>query len=676
MDPTIVDTAKQIADTDPTIALLARIFGNPLGILTGPTDGPLIDIIRSINVMIMSVSALFFCWGMVKLIIKGGHTGQALKETADVWFPIRATVGAALIAPVWNGYCLAQILMIQCMSWGVALANICYTAGLTGARQAISTSISAPQLPSPEVTAKQLLEAARLGAANDQIGVQMGSLGIARRTMTLNIASDATGVSITYDYGGIPEGGGARIAWPPVPPGVTPAVVEQMRAIQIDELKKLAVSIDAIAKHSVVGYANTMPTEPPADGGAWGSDAHIDAQPTVQDVRDYIAAAKAYRDATEQRWGELLKGAEIVQFSTRAGHVASWLDAGFIPARVAQAATAVHAVPASSTKIEPIPNGNVTPGDYSQMTDDEQIDAAMAAGLSGQPTPYDHAPGATVWQSFKNGLQGVADAPDRFKKWLRETVDSLVGGGIVKALGEGQGGIAGLASFGSRLVEAAGGAMLTWAGLAAAGSAIPVIGQGVVGLVGAVSPMITFLLGAIMAEGMLLATWLPYLPSVLWIMALSSMFLIYIESIFAAPLWACAHLATDDEGMGSNTATGYLFTLQLLLRPAMMVAVAICASIVYDGILEIANEGFQSVFQASAGAGVWNTLLSLIGSIAAYLTIAVASAILIFGGVTSVPGKVFSWLGENFGSDTAPTQATSTPNRLLKFDRFGGVRTQ
>ena len=69
----------------------------------------------------------------------------------------------------------------------------------------------------------------------------------------------------------------------------------------------------------------------------------------------------------------------------------------------------------------------------------------------------------------------------------------------------------------------------------------------------------------------LLAFYLPTMPFILWMMGLAGWFILYIESLIAAPIWAAAHaINSGGDAVSQNAKTGYMLLLSMFLRPTLM----------------------------------------------------------------------------------------------------------
>jgi conjugal transfer/type IV secretion protein DotA/TraY len=172
--------------------------------------------------------------------------------------------------------------------------------------------------------------------------------------------------------------------------------------------------------------------------------------------------------------------------------------------------------------------------------------------------------------------------------------------------------------------------------LAGAGKGMELLGKGAQLLAPLAMPMILL--------GLLMAVYIPLIPFITWFGALISYATIFVESIAAAPLWGMAHLDPNGEGMGQRTQHGYLFLLNMLLRPILMLVGFIAASalmIILGSILYVMFMPAMANVQGDSVTGLY--------SILAFLAIFwIVNLMLVQGGMNLIfviPDQVLNWLG-------------------------------
>jgi conjugal transfer/type IV secretion protein DotA/TraY len=115
------------------------------------------------------------------------------------------------------------------------------------------------------------------------------------------------------------------------------------------------------------------------------------------------------------------------------------------------------------------------------------------------------------------------------------------------------------------------------------------------GIIGTVGALAIMALVVIYIFGLILATYIPMVPVIIWITAVMGWIAATVEAMMAAPLWAVAHMKQSGEGVISDDAKqGWLILLSVFLRPAMMVIALIFAMGTSYVVIGIVNDMFSS----------------------------------------------------------------------------------
>jgi len=105
----------------------------------------------------------------------------------------------------------------------------------------------------------------------------------------------------------------------------------------------------------------------------------------------------------------------------------------------------------------------------------------------------------------------------------------------------------------------------------AGASTLPIIG-GIYEIGKKIVSMILHLLYILMPVGATMAYYLPAIPLILWILGVTGWFILLIEAVVAAPIWAASHAMPEGRGIvGQRAMAGYMVILSLILRPTLMV---------------------------------------------------------------------------------------------------------
>ncbi|QZN96705.1 DotA/TraY family protein [Symbiopectobacterium purcellii] len=176
-------------------------------------------------------------------------------------------------------------------------------------------------------------------------------------------------------------------------------------------------------------------------------------------------------------------------------------------------------------------------------------------------------------------------------------------------------------------------------------------------------PYVTILLVMLIGSGITLSIYIPLMPYIIWVSACVNYLIIIGEGIFASALWAFSHLLGTGDGMGQKTAHGYIFLLNLMFRPILMVGgfllgggIVIIAGTLITKLLPsaIANAQFDSI----------SGIVTITGFIIIYCSMSIAMVHTSFSLINIVPDQVINWVGghmaSSLGRDTSDKASHAT----------------
>ncbi|MBR4876875.1 MAG: DotA/TraY family protein, partial [Rhodocyclaceae bacterium] len=210
--------------------------------------------------------------------------------------------------------------------------------------------------------------------------------------------------------------------------------------------------------------------------------------------------------------------------------------------------------------------------------------------------------------------------------------------------------------LGDRLMVVSEGALATWGGIRAyvAGAKRGIIGSIVDFTTGlgeaaatfltTVSPFVTGLIIVIFFLGATLSVYIPLVPFIIWFGAIINWLVVVGEAVVAAPLWAMIHLAGEGDGFGHKTSHGYIFLLNCMVRPILMVIGFFLggAAVVVGGTM--LNQTFK-VAVANVQFDSMTGLFSILGFIFVYLIMFLNLVHSCFNLIFIVPDQVINWVG-------------------------------
>ena len=184
-------------------------------------------------------------------------------------------------------------------------------------------------------------------------------------------------------------------------------------------------------------------------------------------------------------------------------------------------------------------------------------------------------------------------------------------------------------------------------------AAVPFVG----GAVEFIGTALGWLINGIALAGIFLSFILPMIPTIIWAIAVGAFFLLVVEAVFAAPLWAMAHLTMDAEGFsGRKARRGYILLMSLFLTPVLMLFGLFVGMVMFRILGTLINGGFYyalSSATATAGDGPM-TLIWLFGIFVVLTFMALVYLVVIersFSLISEFPARVFRWFEEIGGSD-------------------------
>lgn len=646
----------------------------------------------TLNTFTFLVGVLFASYGIGAGIVQTAHEGQVLgRRMSAIWMPIRMVTGVAGMIPFFGGFSLAQAVMMLASLLGIGLANYGWKQVISEfdqfsgmVRPAVGEKIAANSplglaygIFSSEICAAARQEylnglAAPGASDSDKLRRHTTSMGVVKATAVVgyglprggqtdshcgrmevkSLKGEATGsyttsVSFGFTVGsvnynaisnamrnGIP--GATEALWA----NVAPKAREWHRnwLLARDSGQPPPVPFTAI-EEAAATFASTL--------GSAGKGAAPDAGAITNDAKEAM---------------------------TRYG----WFGAGAWYATLAQGQTAMMDAFKSVEITVVDPTELMMNESSAQKYSDAEKDAMSAyLKLVGERQKGGTSPS----DSFSLAMGKLGDiSTDTGNYSLGQSMVSM----LLKSVGSGTGGgdyvnpiimlknvgdylMTGVqtAYFGMGVLEAVPAfksAKLIGAvtdGLTAAAGKSGAAG----GVADKVGSIIELLMGAIFAAGALMSLYIPFIPFIAWMGALIQYVTIFFEGLVAAPIWAFAHLDADGEGMGQRAERGYIFILNMLFRPFLMVLGFVLAA----GLLVVLGT-FQMVMFMPAMANVQGNSITGVASILLLLGIFCMLNITMIHGlfnlITLIPDQVLGWVG-NMGNTQLGKEVEEKAHQLF-----------
>jgi conjugal transfer/type IV secretion protein DotA/TraY len=152
----------QLASDDQSVNYLSQIFGSMNGIIPGGSSLTLLGtMFKTFNTTILAVGALMLVYMTVVGVMATAHEGEFMgKKWNNIWIPIRAVLGIAMMVPTGSGYSALQLVMMWVIIQGIGAADTLWSTVLNYVN-IVGSPYSQASLPST-------------GAANTFAGIFQG----------------------------------------------------------------------------------------------------------------------------------------------------------------------------------------------------------------------------------------------------------------------------------------------------------------------------------------------------------------------------------------------------------------------------------------------------------------------------------------------------------------------
>lgn len=622
-DPVMAQTAPQSVDQimkasppgDESVAVLSgtiggNFFTSPLSSVGG-VNTLLGAMLLVFNGGIFIVAVTWGTYNLLRGVIGTAQDGEVLgKQMSTVWMPIRMVTGIVGIVPVFGGFNLAQVLFVTVTALGIGLANMMFQQAIkmtSGVSTLLSPVVVAPNVsmdyrnmaqalfvtevcyiakkqaeanyPAGSLTSNDLIQPMPMSAAevpNDDMTVIGGTLvkygtpsdpGLCGHAALMARPTASAGSSTVLGFATGYEN-----------PNVNYKTIEGLvRAGYASAHQQFAQSIKAEAAawwnarvSALASQGGTLPDAPLAALNAAASNYGIQAQKAITQAAATVDARAVAQTAT----AKMEKG--------------GWMTLGSWHSMFTQSnAAVVDAVGSLKPNIKP-PNLENLPTSADSIRD--SLMALKNAGEQAQQKSRSASADTADLGSTKNTICQALSGGNECSlgqsavAWAIGKGAAGTGGGnlidpivMFKNLGDWTMtagstvllGAAGMKIFGESILKGLGGAVskfLPGAGTGP-GAAISSAGEAV----GTMASWGMMVAATLIFVGGIMSVYIPLVPFITWMGGLVQYAVIFFEGMVAMTLSALAHMDTQGEGMGQRTEAGYVFLLNMLARPGLMV---------------------------------------------------------------------------------------------------------
>lgn len=647
----IENAAKRSGDKSrqALVSIYGNVVNNPLATGgAGGADTVLAGVFQIGNAVLLVIGAMFACFVVFRKITQTAHDGSVYDRSQHtLWGPIRLVWGLATLVPTANGWALSQLLMLWAASlMGVGSANLAVDRAVEALADGQSMVVQ-PVMPSTVSLAHSVFES-NLCMHGINAGMAQAEASGALITADSYVQQSATGAGFVLKNASFVCGGAdvnPNLTAQPSSTNWFSSTIDtsSIRQAHLQAMQQMQSSLSTAAQN----YVNAV-VQKQNGTVAIIPDAEIAIQSAAAQYENTISSIAA----TKQGNIAALAG----QLSTSIKD-AGWWALGSWYQTFAQANTKLSDAVAAKASVYGM-SAEGAPGVIAVY------ESAMAAYKAQQASSvYTPTLGTSSTGDYSKGASGT-DSNKIIGSFFSAPGQRIVNYLIdVNAGGQGLGQVnplikmKNLGDYTMAAAETGLGAYVTakaiaqvkdgWsaAGLAAkVVNAVTSIGDALQGVLDAMSPFIIMAIVALFLLGGTLSAYLPMVPFVIWFGATINWLVVVGEAIVAAPLWAITHLAGDGDGMGQRTGHGYIFLLNVMVRPFLMVV-----GFLLGGAAVIAGGTFLNQMFGIALANAQFDSMTGLASIIFFLTIYCSICLNLihscFNLILIVPDQVINWVG-------------------------------
>ncbi|MBU9819649.1 DotA/TraY family protein [Rahnella sp. BCC 1045] len=636
---TISDAAGKTQDL--SRQALVMIFGNVVVSPFEPGEPTLIGtLFATLNGYLCTVAMAWFLIVTLKTLFKSGQDGKVFSTGRSMLHPVMSFAGFITLVPTASGWSLSQLVMLWAAStMGVGGANI-----LTDkAADMISSGMSLvvqPTAPSTRSAARAVFEMNLCKYANNAQLAMLYQDGVAKTAP----------MAVTGDDGDYTIGNGSAICGSARIPVSSPYALgaifgspvntDSVTAAQRQALKTMQTTLDAAAQAFVTTYLSRRDQ----DTGTF-----VDAETIIQ------GAAAAYETSVNYALTQLNNNDTLQTQLTSQLKAYGWLSLGAWYHTFATANSKTNEV-ANATPVTTGPSlrGETGTGDlydevltaYRSQIQNSPYTAPLGSQVAKDDGEAVNAadPGAVFVSLFKNPMQKLtdtvatwkigtsADFSDQVNPLIKmQTIGDYTLGATESALGAYTLAIAAASTADNSILGTVG--KLTFVNLG--GVAKDVLTE--------LSPPFYFLMLLLFAAGFSLAIFLPAVPFLYWMVGATNWLVSVMVGCAAGPMWSVTHLGAEED-KGSRSAYGYIFLIDMMLRPSLMVLGFFFASLAVMAAGTLLNLLFGTAL-ANANADSIIGLVKMLGWLLVYARIATFTVTRVFGLQATLADYVITFLG-------------------------------
>ncbi|WP_099319823.1 DotA/TraY family protein [Erwinia amylovora] len=636
---TISDAAAKTGDL--SRQALVMIFGDVVLTPFQPGQQTLIgSLFALLNGVLCTVALVWFLIVTLKTLFKGGQEGKVFSAGRSMLHPLMSFAGFITLIPTASGWSLSQLVMLWAAStMGIGSANL-FT---DKAADMISSGMSLvvqPTAPSTRSAARAVFEMNLCKYATNSELSSLYKDGQARTALM-----QTKGGNGDYTTGnGSAICGSARIPEPST--GVLDSLfgsvvnTASVTTASRGALDTMQSTLDAAAQTYVDAYLSRRDQD---------TGTLTDPETTIQN------AAAAYETTVNNALNQLNYKDSLQSQMTTQLKIYGWISLGawyntFATANSKTNEVANAAPVTSGTSL----HGETGTGDlYHQVFTayrSQVQNSSYTPPLGSQTAKDDGAalnatdPDAVFVSFYKSPMQKITNSIATWKVGTEASFSEQVNPLIkMQAIGD--------YTLGATETALAAYTLTLAAASTADHSVLGTIGGLVFVNPGAVvkdvltelEPPFYFVMLLLFAVGFSLAVFLPAVPFLYWMVGVFNWLVSVMVGCAAGPMWSATHLGAEED-KGSRSAYGYIFLIDMMLRPSLMVLGFFFASVAIMAGGTLLNMLYGAAL-ANANADSIIGLVKMVGWLLIYARIATFGVTRVFGLQATLADYVITFLG-------------------------------
>lgn len=636
---------------------LVTIFGD---VVTNPlsTSAPTLigSMFGAFNSIIAVLAVVWFMFIGIRHVVRSGHQGQVFSTGRDVVGTLSVVAGFLMIVPTGNGWSLAQLIMLWGASiMGVGSANVMVQLAADNIANGYSMTVQ-PVQASTRTAARGIFEmelckyAVNAGLndfnqtakSSTSLMTESAKTASGNYTVTVSNGSGICGTaSLSVEGNGTTDQSTIGKFFNPFSKNEYSGVISAQRAA----MDNMISDMDNAASEFVTTFLEKRNS---------GNGTLPDIETRIQKAADEYE--RAVQKSLPIDNGEQSRKEALKSYLTTYGWVTlgAWYQT-FATAnqRLAELADRAPAVTSMSS--------------LGEVGDTDLFSAVMGAYKTQlQNSTYTPTIGTITTQDESNAANSTDPQSVVMKsiaptilKWTNQAATEWSGTGTtsnqvnplikMKNIGDYTLGTTEILWTGYTTVRV----LATMGDNSIFGKAVNLFSglpKGFVALLDAAAPPIYFLLFLLFCAGFSLSIYLPFIPFIFWMTGIGNWIVSVLIGCTAGPLWAATHLGTSED-RGSRAAYGYIYLIDSMIRPPLMVFGFFFASVAIIAVGTILNSLFGAALvnvQVKSLTGI----ASLAGFLLIYARMCTTSVAAIFALQAYLPDHVINFLGGRDGVNT------------------------